>query len=155
MMNRSHRFGRVTARAVVRVGGVLGALATIAVFGAWRASQPGRLEGFCRPPSTLVGQHFLSQMIWWGSSPDTSTANFRAAIHLRGTPAANIIAITDEKKCSRASRALDSAVFRPARSSSLYLVQVGRDYMALPPNTIGIIVHLNGRFTFQNKIVMQ
>lgn len=155
-MNFSHAFGRLKSRAGIRVGGILGAVATIAIFGAWTRNQPGSLTAFCLAPSTTVGQRFLSQMRTWGSSPDSASANFRAAIHLQSTQAAKVTAITDETKCSRASRALDSAVFSPARSSPLYLVQVGQDYMALPPSKDPIIVvHLNSKFTFVNTVDMQ
>jgi hypothetical protein len=99
-----------------------------------------------------MGQWFLIRMKDLGTSTEASDVATRTTLGLPAAPIASIVGVTDEAKCLRASRAIDSAQVGVAASSSLYLVQVGTHYMAFPPGPSGIMVHLDNLFTFKKGL---
>ncbi|MEP7088437.1 MAG: hypothetical protein ABI884_14135 [Gemmatimonadota bacterium] len=95
---------------------------------------------------------FLTRMQDLGSSTEASDIATRSFLGLPAASIASIVGVTDESKCIRASRALDSAHVGVSAGSSLYLVQVGKHYMAFPPSTDGVMVHLDRLFTVKKAL---
>lgn len=91
----------------------------------------------------------------YGSSTSSTYVTARSSIGLPSAAVGTIVFVTDESKCSRASRAIDSAHVGTPAGSPVYLVQVGTHYMAMPPSTNGLIIHLDNLFTVKNTLVQQ
>lgn len=131
-----------------------GAAMLSALFSLTAAVTPSK-QTYCFSPATTVGAWFLVRIQDLGTStaaPDVATRSF---LGLPAAPITSIVGVTDESKCLRASRALDSAQVGVPANSSLYLVQVGTHYMAFPPSTDGVMVHLDNLFTVKKSLQQQ
>lgn len=110
---------------------------------------------FCGLPADSIAQWFLLEMKNDASTTDAGAIKLRTTLALPNAVLTSIIPITDESKCSRASRAIDSVHVGITPGSAVYLVQFGTHYMALAPGSVGLIAHLDNLFTYKNGIVQQ
>lgn len=66
------------------------------------------------------------------------------------TPEAEIVLVTDEAICERASKALDSMFFVSPEVSAVYVVRLGSRYAIHPPGIVGsgwgYVVHTDTLF---------
>lgn len=142
-----------TSRAMrIKRGAILGTF-TIAMLVIATAAVRPPTQTYCFSPTTNVGPWFLMQVQDLGTSTDSVEVATRASLGLPATTLANIVAITNESKCLRASRAIDSASIGVPVNSSIYLVQVGTHYMAFTPGPRGYMVHLNNLFTVHGQML--
>ena len=110
---------------------------------------------YCYPLTDISGAPFLVKAKAYGSSTIKVYADARAALSIPTVPVSAVAGVTDESKCIRASRAIDSVHIGTAPGDGLYLVAVGTHYLALPATPKKYIVHLDNRFTVKNKILQQ
>ena len=141
-----------------RASGLLGAL--VAVCGIGLLSSPARgakplFRTYCIPSTSQAGPVFLAEWQTNATSTDSATIALRDSIMLPAATLSSILVVSDEAKCSRASRAVDSVHIGVPINSPLLLVQVGTHYMALPPSPNGLYVHMNSTFTVLNFMSQQ
>jgi hypothetical protein len=110
---------------------------------------------FCASTTTHTAMYFLDRMQSYAADTAASAVAFRSAMGMPSATKASVVPVSDETKCSRASRAIDSAVYNPPRAAKVILVQVGTDYMAQPLVQDAVIVHLDNLFTVRGKAVQQ
>lgn len=132
----------------------------LAAFSGGRARQEPPIAAhaiflFCNPLTDPTGAAFLVQAQGYGVSTIKVFVYARSQLGIPSVPISQVVGVTDESKCQRASRAVDSVNIGAPRGDALYLVAVGTHYLALPATKDGIIVHLDNLFTVKNLIGQQ
>jgi hypothetical protein len=146
-----------------RVGAVCVAgmsIAIMAAFSGWRATLEPPVAAnamflFCNPLTDSTGAQFLVQAQAYGVSTMKVYVDSRSTLGIPSVPISQVVGVTDEAKCQRASRAVDSVNIGAPNGDGLYLVAVGTHYLALPATTNRVIVHLDNLFTVKNLIGQQ
>lgn len=109
----------------------------------------------CYPLTDITGAPFLVKARAYGSSTIKVYADARTALGIPTVSATAVVGVTDESKCQRASRAVDSIKIGATTGDGLYLVAVGTHYLALPATANRVIVHMDNLFTVKNLIGQQ
>lgn len=138
---------------------VLSILSTVAFSGSEsvhesRVSAKARFL-FCYPLTDISGGPFLVKAQAYGTSSMKVYVDARSTLGIPSVSITQVVGVTDEAKCKRASQAVDSANIGQAKRDGLYLVAVGTHYLALPATTNRVIVHLDNLFTVKNLIGQQ
>ena len=109
---------------------------------------------YCLPDTDFAGQWLLAsaRMCGLGKAPVFVRAR-ELMLRIPLLDSSQIATVTDETKCARAARALDSAKIGPA-GFPLHLVTMGTHYMAFGRGT-NEEVHLDSSFTVRDRIVGQ
>jgi hypothetical protein len=110
---------------------------------------------FCNPLTDTTGAVFLVKAQSYGASTWKVYVNSRSTLGIPSVPISQVVGVTDESKCQRASQAVDSVHIGAPKAGALYLVAVGTHYLALPATTDGVIVHYDNLFTVKNLIGQQ
>ena len=110
---------------------------------------------FCNPLTDTTGAIFLAKAQSYGASTWKVYVDSRSTLGIPSVPISQVLGVTDESKCQRASQAVDSINIGAPRGGGLYLVAVGTHYLALPATTDGVIVHFDNLFRVKNLIGQQ
>jgi hypothetical protein len=107
-------------------------------------NRPARAAALSTPPPwclSTTDAHaaaILKVLRQLGTSTDSNWVKRREALELPTTPAADIVMLSDEVLCERASRAVDSqAITGPPLNAAVYLARFGTHYAVNAPNLRG------------------
>jgi len=138
---------------VLRITAFLSAVALLYTSEASGHSVPE--AAWCAPTGTVQSLHVLQYLRRLATGTDSSAILARAAIDMQPIAQSEVVMITDEAICRRASAALDSFFFVAPESASVFLVRLGSRYAIHPPGyrveSFGYMIHTDSAF---NKLAV-
>ncbi len=133
------------ARSLAFIGMLLGVAGT--AFGSQRSpkTREASLGTYCAPTTTkkaIILSAYVNKIAVGG---DTASRRILKFSHV-----SSVTWVTDEAKCQRVTKSLDTTFWSAPRGGPVYLMQVGSDFAAFPADlksqASSLIVHLDAQY---------